>query len=148
MFRICQGVFARQRDFWPTAFDSRLLPPLISKWFQSVPLHSFPKRSRHEFLDLVDRPEHEFRRLRATELLSAALLLSGSHSLQHLPDGAALPALFPAGTALSPVFLLPARAPLPAGASQAMHRRVPAHSAVSARTRILPLSAGALGRVQ
>ena len=105
-------------------------------------------RMRHEFIDLVHRPEHGFYRLRATELLSAALLLSGSHSLQHLPDGAALPALFPAGTALSPVFLLPAHAPLPAGASPAMHHRVPARSAMSARNGILPLSAGTLGCVQ
>jgi hypothetical protein len=56
--------------------------------------------------------------------------------------------LFPAGTALSPVFLLPAHAPLPAGASPAMHHRVPARSAMSARNGILPLSAGTLGCVQ
>ena len=99
------------------------------------------------FVDLVDRPEHGFHQLRATKLCTA-LLLSGSHSLQHLPTGAALPAVFPAGAALSAVFLLPTHAPLPSGTSPAMHRRVPARAAMSARTGILPLSAGTLGRVE
>jgi len=112
-------------------------------------LHSHHLRAPHHvFVDFVDRPEHGFRGFWATELLSPALLLSGSHFLQHLPAGAAVSAVFPAGAALSPVFLLSAHRPVSAGTSQAMHRRVPARSAMSARTRILPLSAGTLGRVE